>query len=104
MEGTEVHCKIYADGTVLWKVVEKVTTDKFEEVRKYEDDLFDNKNYCAIESNEVTNDGEYNKAFWHIWPATIDGDMTKINDAIVNDNIDRIKRYQRPIQPIHNSK
>ena len=54
----------------------------------------------CIEVRFLTNNGDYNEAFCHLWPTKIENDITKINSAIVKENSERRVMYQRAIQLI----
>ena len=39
-EGHEEVCQSLADGRLVWRVVPSVTTDRFKDIREYEENLF----------------------------------------------------------------
>ena len=100
LEGTVVPCSSAKDGTVEWKVVEKVTKDDFAEVRESEEKLY-NEEYCtALKDIAVGEKGNYSDLFWHLWPGNLNDDISAINAAIMKENICRKSRYQRPIRVV----
>ena len=107
MKGKEIVCesgKKNKDGKVVWKIVEDVDEDVFREIREYEVGLFDKKNVPLFVNDSIdpTLEGgdDYNNTFWRLWPASIDNDLDRLNEAIRKDNVERKKKFQRPIRTV----
>ena len=82
-----VSCSSAKDGTVEWKVVEKVSENDFTEVREQEEMKY-NKKYCTVlKYIAVEEKGNYNDMFQNLWPDNLDEDVSVINAAIMKDNI-----------------
>ena len=100
MKGEVVCCNNAKDGKCEWTVVENVTEDVFESVRKQEEELYKTE-YCAVfDEDDGFREESYNNSFWFLWPETIDNDLEKLNKIIENSNVKQKENYQRPIQVV----
>ena len=53
LEGHEQICNSSSDGKIVWTVVDKVVDDDFEDIRKFEDKKFEDKNYSPMIDPDV---------------------------------------------------
>uniref|UniRef100_A0A7S2RJD5 Uncharacterized protein n=1 Tax=Eucampia antarctica TaxID=49252 RepID=A0A7S2RJD5_9STRA len=103
LEGHEVIFISSSDGRVVRMVVDKVTDDNFEKIRKFEDKKFEDKMHSPMKDPAILKYLNYSESFWHLWPKNIEDDITKINPTIVNDNHSRKERYQRALRMLNTS-
>ena len=107
MEGKEVVSKgsiKSGDGQVVWKVVDTVEEDVFREIRAHEIELFNTKSVPLFVNDDIDLTlkcgDDYSDIFWRLWPASIDNDLNKLNEGISKDNVERKKKFQRPIRTV----
>ena len=104
--GTEVVCTSgsrNSDGQVVWKVVEVVKDDAFKQIRDSELKLFKDKKIGWLSDNDSDAEEDacdYNNAFWRLWPSKIEEDVKKLENIINKENVERKRRYQRPIRTV----
>ena len=103
MVGEEVETKSSKDGNIVWKIVESVTDDDFNEIRKKEEAHIQKSYYSVYDELEEFSEEDYNKSFWSIWPADPKDDIKKMNAIIEYENIGRKENFQRVIRVIKKS-
>ena len=77
------------DESITWKVVKEGTDDESKVAQERDKDLFKSEDFPIIQSMtyKEINKCDYKTGFWKLWPGTIEGDVTLINDLIQNENM-----------------
>ena len=93
------------DGSIKWTVVREITDDVLKEVREKDELNFKLKNFPILQnmSDDERSKLDYKTGLWKLWPGTIEENVTKINTSIMQDNIRRKQKYQRPLKTINTS-
>ena len=75
--------------SITWKVVKEETDDQLNVARERDKDLFKSKDFPILQSitKQERYKYDYKTGFWKLWPGTIEGDVTLINDSIQKENI-----------------
>ena len=87
MKGEVVNCNNTKDGKCAWTVVESVTEDVFESVRKKEEEFQNSTKYAVMDEEGEFGEESYNSSFWFLWPQPIDKDLQILNKVIEKDNL-----------------
>ena len=91
------------DGSIKWTVVREVTDDVLKEEREKDELQFNSKNFPILQnmSDDERSKLDYKTGLWKLWPGTIEENVTKINMSIMQDNIWRKQKYQKPLKNIN---
>ena len=101
LEGTTVELSS-GRGDITWKVVpsKSIEDDAFKERRQMEEYIEKKKLLPVKDPDNFSDDNNFSKMFWFLWPGHIKDDTEILNMCIDEDNKKRKERYQRPIRHV----
>ena len=96
LEGEEITVESAKDGKIVWKVVTAVTSDEMTPIIKREEEF--SKIHTTHFQGDVSSYPSLQDAFWSFWCEDMDREIERLTVIVVNENIERKRRFQRSIK------